>query len=145
MGIAFHQQNTHSKLSNRKTLKLFIQKLFKQEKTNLEQLDYIFCTDEFLLQMNQQYLKHNYFTDIITFNISENTNTIVGEVYISIDRVKENAIHFNTIYVQELHRVLFHGALHLCGYKDKSKKDQALMRQKENFYLHQYFMLHTTL
>jgi len=145
MGIAFHQQNTHPKLSNRKTLKLFIQKLFKQEKTNLEQLDYIFCTDEFLLQMNQQYLKHNYFTDIITFNLSENTNTIVGEVYISIDRVKENAIQFNTSYVQELHRVLFHGALHLCGYKDKSKKDQALMRQKENFYLHQYFMLHTTL
>ncbi len=145
MGIAFHQQNTHSKLSNRKTLKLFIQKLFKQEKMNLEQLDYIFCTDEFLLQMNQQYLKHNYFTDIITFNLSENTNTIVGEVYISIDRVKENAIQFNTSYVQELHRVLFHGALHLCGYKDKSKKDQALMRQKENFYLHQYFMLHTTL
>ncbi|HPH99800.1 MAG TPA: rRNA maturation RNase YbeY, partial [Chitinophagaceae bacterium] len=138
MGIAFHQQNTHSKLSNRKTLKLFIQKLFKQEKMNLEQLDYIFCTDEFLLQMNQQYLKHNYFTDIITFNLSENTNTIVGEVYISIDRVKENAIQFNTSYVQELHRVLFHGALHLCGYKDKSKKDQALMRQKENFYLHQY-------
>lgn len=145
MGIAFHQQNTHSKLSNRKTLKLFIQKLFKQEKTNLEQLDYIFCTDEFLLQMNQQYLKHNYFTDIITFNLSENTKTIVGEIYISIDRVKENAIQFNTSYVQELHRVLFHGALHLCGYKDKSKKDQVLMRQKENFYLHQYFMLHTTL
>ena len=143
MGIAFHQQNTHSKLSNRKTLKLFIQKLFKQEKTNLEQLDYIFCTDDFLLQMNQQYLKHNYFTDIITFNLSENTKTIVGEIYISIDRVKENAIQFNTSYVQELHRVLFHGALHLCGYKDKSKKDQVLMRQKENFYLHQYFMLHT--
>jgi rRNA maturation RNase YbeY len=143
MGIAFHQQNTHSKLSNRKTLKLFIQKLFKQEKMNLEQLDYIFCTDEFLLQMNQQYLKHNYFTDIITFNLSENTKAVVGEIYISIDRVKENAIQFNTSYVQELHRVLFHGALHLCGYKDKSKKDQVLMRQKENFYLHQYFMLHT--
>lgn len=144
MGIAFHQQNTHSKLSNRKTLKLFIQKLFKQEKTNLEQLDYIFCTDEFLLQMNQQYLKHNYFTDIITFNLSENTKTIVGEIYISIDRVKENAIQFNASYVQELHRVLFHGALHLCGYKDKSKKDQALMCQKENFYLHQYLLLHLT-
>ena len=143
--ITVNAQIPHSKLSNRKTLKLFIQKLFKQEKTNLEQLDYIFCTDEFLLQMNQQYLKHNYFTDIITFNLSENTNTIVGEVYISIDRVKENAIQFNTSYVQELHRVLFHGALHLCGYKDKSKKDQVLMRQKENFYLHQYFMLHTTL
>lgn len=144
MGIAFHQQNTHSKLSNRKTLKLFIQKLFKQEKMNLEQLDYIFCTDEFLLQMNQQYLKHNYFTDIITFNLSENTKAIVGEIYISIDRVKENAIQFNTSYVQELHRVLFHGALHLCGYKDKSKKDQVLMRQKENFYLHQYLLLHLT-
>jgi probable rRNA maturation factor len=144
MGIAFHQQNTHSKLSNRKTLKLFIQKLFKQEKMNLEQLDYIFCRDEFLLQMNQQYLKHNYFTDIITFNLSENTKTIVGEIYISIDRVKENAIQFNTVYVQELHRVLFHGALHLCGYKDKSKKDQVLMRQKENFYLHQYLLLHLT-
>ena len=144
MGIAFHQQNTHSKLSNRKTLKLFIQKLFKQEKMNLEQLDYIFCTDDFLLQMNQQYLKHNYFTDIITFNLSENTKTIVGEIYISIDRVKENAIQFNTSYVQELHRVIFHGALHLCGYKDKSKKDQVLMRQKENFYLHQYLLLHLT-
>lgn len=141
MCITLHQQNTQSKLRNQKALKLFIQKLFKLEKRHLKKLDYIFCTDDFLLNMNQQYLKHNYFTDIITFNLSENAESIIGEIYISIDRVQENAIRFKTGYTQELHRVIFHGALHLCGYKDKIKKDQSLMRKKEDFYLYQYFQL----
>lgn len=139
MCVTFHQQNIQSKLSNRKALKLFIQNLFTHEKRNLKKLDYIFCTDSFLLDMNQQYLKHHYFTDIISFNLSEHAESIVGEIYISIDRVQENAIQFKTSYVQELHRVIFHGALHLCGYEDKTKKDQSLMRKKENFYLQAYF------
>lgn len=141
MLVYFHQQNIQPKLSNRKSLKQFIQNIFKQEKKTLTKLDYIFCTDGFLLQINQQYLKHNYFTDIITFNLSENQSNIIGEIYISIDRIKENAQQFKTLYQKELHRVVFHGALHLCGYKDKSKKDQALMHKKEDFYLQQYSKL----
>lgn len=140
MSVYFHQQNTQPKLSNRKALKQFIQNIFTQEKKILTKLDYIFCTDKFLLQINKQYLNHNYFTDIITFNLTEKTTTIIGEIYISIDRIKENAQQFKTLYQQELHRVVFHGALHLCGYKDKSKKDQTLMRKKEDFYLQQYFL-----
>lgn len=138
MSVYFHQQNIQPKLSNRKPLKQFIQNIFKQEKKTLAKLDYIFCTDDFLLQINQQYLNHNYFTDIISFNLSENQSNIIGEIYISIDRIKENAQQFKTPYQKELHRVIFHGALHLCDYKDKSKKDQTLMRKKEDFYLQQY-------
>lgn len=141
MNIAFYQQNTNPKLSNRKALKLFIQYLFKKEKKNVSKLDYIFCNDDVLLNINQQYLNHNYFTDIITFDLSNDLTNIIGEVYISVDRIKENAQQFKTTYQQELHRVIFHGALHLCNYKDKSPKDKTLMRKKEDFYLNQYSLL----
>lgn len=139
MAVKFHQHNTHSKLRNIRALKSFIPNLFKEERKLLTEINYIFCDDKTLLQINQQYLKHNSFTDIITFNLSEKPTNIIGEVYISIDRIKENAEKFKTGYEQELHRVIFHGALHLCGYEDKFKKDKTIMRKKEDFYLKKYF------
>jgi len=125
-------------LTQRTLVKEAIRELFKKEKTPLEQLQYIFCSDEYLLQINKQYLQHDYYTDIITFDLSANPGPVTGEIYISIDRVKDNAQTFKASFKQELLRVIFHGALHLCGYKDKSKKDEVAMRKAEDKYLHRY-------
>ncbi|MFT3949623.1 MAG: rRNA maturation RNase YbeY [Agriterribacter sp.] len=124
-------------LTNRNKLKLFIQQLFKKEKISLGSLQYIFCSDDFLLDINKQYLKHNYYTDIITFNLGE--KVVDGEIYVSIDRVKDNAETYKTSFKRELHRVIFHGALHLCGYKDKLNEEIEVMRAKEERYLQEYF------
>lgn len=129
-------------LTQRTLIKGVIGHLFKKEKTSLEQLQYIFCSDEYLLQINQQYLQHNYYTDIITFDLSEPGAGVSGEIYISIDRVKENASTFGVSFKQELLRVIFHGALHLCGYKDKNKEQEAAMRKAEDKYL-RYFLSKT--
>ncbi len=94
----------------------------------------IFCSDKYLLEVNKQYLDHDYFTDIITFNYVEDS-VISGDLFISLDRVKENAETFHAKFVVELYRVVFHGVLHLVGYNDKTKEEQKIMRQKENFYL----------
>jgi rRNA maturation RNase YbeY len=104
----------------------------------MEEIHYIFCSDDYLLEINQQHLQHDFYTDIITFGLSDPGQPINAEVYISIDRVRENARKFHTPVNQELHRVIFHGALHLCGYKDKRRKDQVLMREMEDKYLHLY-------
>jgi len=124
--------------SKRTLAKEVIRDLFKKEKTKLEQLQYIFCSDEYLLEINKQHLQHNYYTDIITFDLSNKPNAVIGEIYISVDRVKDNAQNYEVSFKQELLRVIFHGALHLCGYKDKTQKDQALMRKAEDKYLHYY-------
>jgi probable rRNA maturation factor len=126
-------------LKDRQILKAFLRSLFKKEGTKLDSLRYIFCSDKYLLEINRQYLNHDDYTDIITFNLSDSPAPVSGEIYISVDRVKDNARKFNTSFRQELHRVIFHGALHLCGYKDKSSKDEKLMREKENQYLALYF------
>lgn len=139
MDINFNFQKNIS-LTNRKRLKQFIIKIFKTEKVALESMSYVFCSDEFLLQINKDYLKHNYYTDIISFDLSLSKNSpIIGEIYISVDSIRDNAKRFETTIQQELHRVIFHGALHMCGYKDKTKKDQALMTVKEDEYLSLYF------
>lgn len=123
---------------NKRVLKQFVEQLFKHEKRKLDTLAYVFCSDEFLLSINNTHLQHDYYTDIITFDLSESSNTVIGEVYISVDRVKENAIINNTTFKNELERVVFHGALHLCGYKDKSKKDIIVMRAKEDYYINRF-------
>ena len=94
----------------------------------------IFCSDDYLLSVNNEYLDHDFFTDIITFDYSSNSE-ISGDLFISIDRVKENAITYNVAFIQELYRVLVHGVLHLCGYGDKSPEEELIMRSKEDFYL----------
>jgi len=126
-------------LRNRSRLKSFLPSLFKKEKKQLAELQYIFCSDPYLLEINKQYLNHNFYTDIITFDLSEPGQPINAEIYISVDRVRDNALSFGNTLKNELHRVIFHGALHLCGYKDKSQKDEKLMRKMEDRYLKLYF------
>lgn len=98
------------------------------------EISLIFCSDKYLLKINQKYLKHNYLTDIITFDYVKK-NTISGDLFISIDRVKENASKFNTSWTKELFRVIFHGILHLIGYNDKTEEERKIMREKEDYYL----------
>ena len=105
------------------------------ENYTLECLNFIFCTDDYLHNMNVQYLEHDTLTDVITFDNSDIETEIEGDIFISIDRVSENATIFDTTTEKELHRVILHGTLHLLGYKDKSETEQQIMRQKEDFYL----------
>src|SRR5204863_1939111 len=108
---------------------------FKNEKKKLKQLNIIFCSDKFLLDINKKFLKQNYFTDIITFYYHKKNEPVEGEIFISVERVKNNSEKFNTNFKDELHRVMIHGVLHLCGYKDKSSKEKTVIRSMENFYL----------
>ncbi|MEN9458437.1 MAG: rRNA maturation RNase YbeY [Bacteroidota bacterium] len=121
---------------NKTHLKSFIASIFKKEKRELGSINYIFCSDDMLLKINQDFLQHNYYTDIITFGLNEPGEPIEAEIYVSIDRVKDNANQQSVSYQNEMQRVLFHGALHLCGYKDKKKSEIMVMRQKEDQYLH---------
>lgn len=121
-------------LRNKTLIKKQIEDLFLNEGKGLIRLNYIFCSDSFLLEINKSFLKHDFYTDIISFDLSEGGGTI-GEVYISIDRVKENSIIHASTFNMELLRVLFHGALHLCGCKDKKKSEITTMRQKEDYFL----------
>jgi len=136
-GVFFFWQQTKSSLQKRTTLKKFIKSIFKQEGIQVESLNYIFCTDKALLSINQQFLQHNYYTDIITFDLSDSAK-IKGEIYISINRVRDNAKELGVSFTSELHRVIFHGALHLCGFNDKNKAQKAVMRSKEDQYLKKY-------
>jgi len=137
--VHFHFLKGSNSLSDRTRLKSFITSLFKKEKKRLGEIHYIFCSDDYLLEINRQHLQHDYYTDIITFGLSDHGQPIQAEVYISIDRVKDNARQLNNSIKEELHRVVFHGALHLCGYKDKKAKDQGEMRKMEDKYLGLYF------
>jgi probable rRNA maturation factor len=138
MSVSFHELKK-VKLSKRSALKSFIPTIFLIEAKLFESLNIIFCSDEYLLDMNRQYLNHDFYTDIITFDLSESKKSaIVGDLYISIDRVKENSVTNDINFNHELHRVIFHGVLHLCGFKDKSKKEIVEMRIKESEYLTKY-------
>lgn len=141
MAIHYYEQEVTAKLKEKKRLSNYLMTAVKshlQEVTSVA-LNFIFCSDAHLLQINKDFLQHDTFTDIITFDLSESPKKLQGEIYISIERIHENAVKFNTTYNEELHRVIFHGVLHLCGFKDKSSQDQALMRAKENECLNQYF------
>ena len=130
---------TRVSLQHRSKLKKFIAAIFRKEKKELKSLNYIFCSDHKLLEINRQYLNHDYFTDIITFELSDKKDLVEGEVYISLDRVRDNAQVLGEPLYKELHRVIFHGVLHLCGYKDKTKEEKEKMRGKEEFFLYHYF------
>lgn len=112
--------------------------MLKKEGRSIEAINYIFCTDAYLLEINKTHLKHDTYTDIITFELSGKGDAIISDIYISVERVRENATTFRTSFLDELCRVIFHGALHLAGYKDKSKADSALMRQMEEDWLKLY-------
>jgi probable rRNA maturation factor len=139
MAIQFFFLEQSVTLTDRTALKQFIRGIFSQEGIHLKSLNYIFCSDDYLLNINNTHLKHNFYTDIITFNLSETTREMEAEIYISIDRVKDNAAELGLTIKEELHRVIFHGVLHLCGYKDKTKIDQKDIRTAEDKYLRQYF------
>ena len=138
MTISFNKADKNATLGNRLAIKAFIEKALKKEGMTIESLQYIFCSDKFLLDINKSYLKHDYYTDIISFDLSEIKGKLIGEVYISIDRVKDNAKTHKTILNEELLRVIFHGALHFCGYKDKKPADAKEMRAQENKWLKSY-------
>ena len=137
--VHFHFLKGGNSLNERTRLKPFIASVFKKEKKKLGNIQYIFCSDDYLLEMNREHLQHDYYTDIITFGLSGPGEPIEAEVYVSVDRVRDNAHQFGTTVREELHRVIFHGALHLCGYKDKTQKDQGVMRKMEDKYLGLYF------
>ena len=141
MSISFNQADSKVTLANRVALKSFIEKRVKKEGFSIETLTYVFCSDKYLLKMNKDFLSHNYYTDIISFDLSETPGNLIGEVYISVDRVKDNAKTHGTTLKEELHRVIFHGALHFCGYKDKKPADTIKMRQMEDRWLSAYMKL----
>ena len=135
--VYFFFQEVKFTLSKRNLLKEYIRQIFKREGKTLASINYVFCTDPALLEINRQFLHHDFYTDIITFDLSE-SEAIQAEIYISVDRVKENALKLGVSFKAELHRVVFHGVLHLCGYKDKNKKERAKMRSQEDFYLNKH-------
>jgi probable rRNA maturation factor len=118
----------------RKT-KSWIKQTIAEEKHHLGDLNFIFCSDEYLLQINVEYLSHQTYTDIITFDNSEDPAVIEGDIFISVERIRENASKFNSPFEEELRRVIIHGVLHLLGYSDKSSDDKIAMRGKEDAYL----------
>ena len=130
----------HFYLPNRAKLKEFAINMAKREGIILGELNIIFCHDDRLLEINRSFLKHDYYTDIITFDLTpQGSKFKEAEIYISIDRVRENATLQQSSFKSEIHRVIFHGILHLCGYLDKTSTDKVLMRQKETEYLNRYF------
>jgi len=122
----------------RNHLKQFLLNLFKREGFRVDTVNYIFCSDRYLLAINQKHLNHNTLTDVITFQYSTPDEPVLSDIYISVDRVAENAKTFEVAFLEELYRVIFHGALHLCGYKDKTQPDREKMRVAENKYLTKY-------
>jgi probable rRNA maturation factor len=137
--IKFYYQYKNFILLSKQPLKKYISKIFKLEHIDFQEVTIVFCDDKYLLNLNATFLKHNFYTDILTFILSANTESLVGEIYISIERVKENARKFSIPFKQELHRVIFHGILHLCNYNDDTRAAKQLMSKKEDLYLHKYF------
>ena len=138
--IKFHFPFGHFFFPNRTAAKSFLTKQIKREGRRIEAINYVFCSDTYLLEINRQYLKHDTLTDIITFELSPKDHPLLSDIYISIERVRDNATAFNTSFQKELHRVIFHGALHLCGYKDKSEEQSQQMRGMEEKWLTAYFV-----
>lgn len=133
----FNEKNKYKVKSIRK-IRLWLISCANLEGKRIEELNFIFCDDNYLLNINKKYLKHNYLTDIITFDYSENLSLIFGDAYISIDRAKENAKLYKQTLSIEVRRLLIHGLLHLVGYSDKSENNKKIMRELEDNYL-EYF------
>lgn len=133
--ISFNNSGISARLRNKRDLKKFFTSILDKEGFTFKSISFIFYTDEALLNLNKQFLNHDTFTDIITFTLSEMEMPIEAEIYISIERVKENAEKFGVSYLSELHRVMIHGILHLCGFTDHTPTLKAEMHNKENFYL----------
>lgn len=134
--ISFFNEDVDYKIKDKQKLRQWIASTVANEGGGrVGELNFIFCSDAYLLEINKKYLDHDTYTDIVTFDSSEKDGVIAGDIFISIDRTKENASKFDVSERDELHRVIIHGVLHLCGYLDKKKEDKALMTEKENEYL----------
>ena|ERR1051326_2401192 len=133
MVIQFFSQGISFSFRKKNVVSKFLLSVIKKEKKKAGNINFIFCSDKFLLTLNKKFLKHNTLTDIITFQYP--SERLSAEIFISIPRVKENAKKFNVNFENELNRVMIHGVLHLCGYKDKNKKEKFQIREKENLYL----------
>lgn len=141
MAIYFYEEEVKAQLKNKLALKQFLKAVVAEHLPAVKQINmnYIFCDDAYLLQINQDFLQHDTYTDIITFDLSESERTLDAEIYVSVERLQDNAEKFGVTYERELHRVIFHGTLHLCGFKDKKKEEQLLMKQMEDQCLASYF------
>lgn len=133
--INFFTEDTNYILKNKRKIKAWIASAITTEGYTLQELNFILCSDEYLLRINQDYLNHDTYTDVITFDSSEELKTIAGDIFISIERVKENASEIKIPAIDELCRVMIHGTLHLLGYKDKTKSAKRLMTAREDHYL----------
>ena len=142
--IYFHELNIKSSLLHRSDLKTFLLAVFKKEKKRVERVDIIFCRDEYLLSLNKSFLNHNYNTDTLSFLLSEARQSINGELYLSIDRIRINAKDLNIPYQNELHRVIIHSCLHLCGYEDRPKTSALKMEERQEKYLNQWIVSRET-
>ncbi|MFC2152817.1 rRNA maturation RNase YbeY [Bacteroidota bacterium] len=134
MPVKFFREETNFHLKERILLKNWIKLTILEEKHKLGNINFIFTSDNYLLKINKEYLSHNYFTDIVTFNYCEN-NLINGDIFISVDTIENNSALFNVAFTSELHRVMIHGILHLIGYDDQNAEDKRKMSEKENHYL----------
>ncbi len=133
--IYFFNEEVKFLLKNKKVLRSWLTKVIDNEDNRIGNINIILCSDEFLYHLNQQYLHHNTLTDIITFDLSEETDWVEGDIYISLDRAKENAKKFHQTLNSELSRLMVHGLLHLMGYTDKTRVQKQMMTEKEDFYL----------
>lgn len=132
MAIIFQNADVKFRPTKGKELAAFIEKQVKKEAQKKLHIDYIFCSDEYLLNINREFLEHDFYTDIITFPLVETDEEVEAEIYISVDRVKDNAQKLKIEFDEEMQRVLFHGVLHLIGFNDKTKTEEKVMRKKEN-------------
>lgn len=133
--ISFFTADISYSLRSRGDLRLWLSEVARKEGFKIAQLNVIFCSDEYLYAMNVQYLQHKTYTDIITFDQSDRKGVISGELYISLDRLRDNSKSLKISLKDEIHRVIVHGVLHLCGYGDKTPADKATMTSKEDYYL----------
>jgi probable rRNA maturation factor len=133
--IHFFSEDISFTLKEKNKVRNWIKNTIRSEGKKLRELNFIFCSDAYLLEINKQYLNHDTFTDIVTFDNSESPDLIIGDVFISIERIRENASKYKVAEKDELHRVIIHGTLHLIGYKDKTKPDKSLMTEKEDHHL----------
>lgn len=129
--INFFSEDISFNLKQKTVLRNWIQKVVSSKGAKIAEINYIFCSDEYLKEVNIQYLQHDYYTDIITFDNSEEEHLLEGDIYISIDRVLENSQHFSKLFENELHRVMIHGILHLLGWGDKTQEEAEQMQQEE--------------
>jgi len=134
-GIRFFSENISFTIKQKALIRIWVLETVIAENKKLKDLNVIFCSDDILFEINRKYMKHNTLTDIITFNFGEEADDILGEIYISIERVEENAKKYKKQFENELHRVIIHGVLHLIGYKDKKSQEKKEMKEKEDYYL----------